>query len=237
MSPKMPSPTSTRTVVQTSTVETHEQAIHRLAGQARDTGVRVLVYPQTNEHFAESASHPGELHRVTMVSCDCSGFLRHRRCQHNAAVLDLYGNLPRLDPEPDPDGGGVALPAPTDDVVLSIVPSCPPLDQANRIACAAYPDRDRDRAARWELTSSLVGEDYFTAGGLTDRALECWARTRLGLPTLEIVCTSALCGGRGSFSQHPTDEVDRCTVCRGSGVVSVFNVTTMSKGEGPRRAA
>jgi len=28
---------------------------------------------------------------------------------HNAAVLDMYGNLPRLDLELDPDGGGAAL--------------------------------------------------------------------------------------------------------------------------------
>lgn len=104
------------------TVESREQAIHRLAAQARDKGIRVLVYPQTNEHFAESASHPGELHRVTMVSCDCRGWMRHGQCMHNAAVLDMYGNLPRLDPEPDPDGGGAALPLPVD-VVVSVAPA------------------------------------------------------------------------------------------------------------------
>lgn len=116
--------------------ETEAQALHRLAAQAREKGVRVLVYPYTNEHFAESASHPGELHRVTMVSCDCRGWMRHGRCTHNAAVLDMYGNLPPVEPdggpELGPDGGGQPSPVPhsatsvterSADIVVSIAPA------------------------------------------------------------------------------------------------------------------
>jgi len=146
---------------------------------------------------------------------------------HYAAVLEMYHSLPPIVADSGPDGGGVALPVPTaadDDVVISIVPARPLLDQANRAAIVAYLDSGRDGVDRWYLTSSLLGEDYFTAGGLTDRALEAWCRERLGLPSLEIVCTSALCGGRGSFSQHPTDDVDRCAVCRGTGVIPGHSV-------------
>ena len=204
--------------------ETEAQALHRLAAQAKVRGVKIIQNIVTNHHWATSASQPGRLHAVTLYSCDCAGFLRHARCMHYAAVLEMYHSLPAIvpvatEPDPTPDDGGEALPVPAADVVLSIVPARSPLDRANRTACAAYLDSARDRAARWELTSSLMGEDYFTTGGLTDRALAAWCRTRLGLPTLELVCTSALCGGRGSFSQHPTDDVDRCAVCRGAGVV------------------
>ena len=184
--------------------ETEAQALHRLAAQAKARRVKIIQNIVTNAHFAASASRAGTLHKVTLYSCDCAGFLRHARCMHYAAVLEMYHSLPPIvadtGPDSGPDGGGVTMAVPTatdDDVVLSIVPARSPLDQANRIACAAYLDSARDRAARWELTSALLGEDYFRAGGLTDRALECWARTRLGLPTLELVCTSALCGGRG----------------------------------------
>jgi len=74
--------------------ETHEEAIRRLARRAHERGLQVLVYPRTNEHYVASVSHPGTLHRVTMATCDCSGFLRHRRCVHHAAVLAMYGALP-----------------------------------------------------------------------------------------------------------------------------------------------
>jgi len=206
--------------------ESEDAALHRLAAQAKARGIKIIQNIVTNAHFATSASNRDKLHAVTLLSCDCAGFLRHSRCMHYAAILEMYHSLPAIVADTGPDSGGdgtgAALPVPTaadDDVVLSIVPARSPVDQANRTACAAYLDSDRDRAARWELTSALMGEDYFTAGGMIDRALECWARTRLGLPSLEIVCTSALCGGRGSFSQHPTDDVDRCAVCRGAGVI------------------
>lgn len=260
--------------------ETEAAALHRLAAQARDRGVKIVHNLVTNHHWATSVSRPGKLHAVTLLSCDCLGFVTHGRCTHHAAILDYYCSLPPIEPvatepDPGPDGGGAgaaplhvncgviedgaflrrgaalgilddrqqaalaeldrvamaALPVPSAtpvtveaDVVLSIVPARSPLDQANRTACAAYLDGDRDRAARWELTSSLMGENYFTACGLTDRALEAWCRTRLGLPTLENVCPSPMCGGRGSFGQQPDDQVERCGVCRGAGVIPGHSV-------------
>jgi len=226
--------------------ETEAQALHRLARQAKVRGIKIIQNIVTNAHFTTSSSRPGTLHKVTLYSCDCLGFVTHGRCTHFAAILEYYHSLPPIvadtGPDSGPDGGGVALPAPTamvdDDVVLSIVPARSPLDQGNRNACAAYLDSDRDRAARWDLTSALMGEDYFTAGGLTDRALEAWCRTRLGLPTLEVVCTSALCGGRGSFSQHPTDEGERCGACRGFGVIPGHSVNVAAfTGQEVRHAA
>jgi len=223
---------STATVVQTRTIETEAQALHRLAAQAKARGVKIIQNIVTNAHFATSASRPGTLHKVTLLSCDCLGFVTHGRCMHYAAILEYYCSLPPIVADTGPDGGGGALPVPQNahrerfeaDVVLSIVPARPALDPDNRASIVAYLDSGRDGVDRWHLTSSLLGEVYFTAGGLTDRALEAWCRTRLGLPTLEIVCTSALCGGRGSFSQHPTDDVDRCAVCRGSGVIPGHSV-------------
>jgi hypothetical protein len=82
------------------TPETRDEAMHRLAAQAQAKGVQLLVYVPSGEHFATSVSHPGELHRVTMLSCDCQGFQRHQRCMHHAALLAELGELPPLPPAP-----------------------------------------------------------------------------------------------------------------------------------------
>lgn len=102
---------STQTVERTSTVETEAAALHRLAAQAREKGVRIVQNLVTNAHFATSASRPGTLHKVTLYSCDCEGFLRHGRCMHLAAVLAMYHSLPRVEPEPTPDEGAGVVPA------------------------------------------------------------------------------------------------------------------------------
>ena len=208
-----------------NTVETHDQAVVRLAEQARGAGVRVLVYPQTNEHFAESASHPGELHRLTMVSCDCPGFLRHRRCRHNAALLALYGNLPPLDPEPEPDGGGAALPVPTEDVdvVLSVVPA-PSIDQHNAAVAARYLDGPRGQAETFALLSDLRGESYHRACGMTAAAIAGYCEAIAGEATPVLVCPSPSCGGRGYFQSHPEDDRVRCDTCNGRGIVPGHSV-------------
>ena len=129
---------STATVEQTSTVETEAQALHRLADQAKARGVKVIQNVVTNDHFATSVSRPGELHKVTLFSCDCPGFLKHSRCMHFAAVLAMYHSLPPIEapdtsgPDSGPDGGGAAAPVPTSatsvtkvpsDVVVSIAPA------------------------------------------------------------------------------------------------------------------
>ena len=94
-------------MVQTQrTPETHSAAIHRLAERAVDKGITIHCYPLTGEHFATSASTPGLLHRVTIVSCDCEGFIRHGRCTHHSALLAELGELPKESPCPRCDGTG-----------------------------------------------------------------------------------------------------------------------------------
>jgi hypothetical protein len=80
--------------------ESRDEAIVRLALEARRRGVR--VYRQATMWFATSRSRPGTLHRVTGYSCDCAAFARHQRCTHNSALLDFMGWLPTVTPEPDP---------------------------------------------------------------------------------------------------------------------------------------
>lgn len=99
--------------------ETEAQALHRLARQAHERGIKLIVNQVTNHHFCTSASNRDKLHAVTLYSCDCRGFVAHGRCMHLALVLEAYHSLPPI--EPAPDGGGAALPVPAEDVVVSIV--------------------------------------------------------------------------------------------------------------------
>lgn len=226
--------------------ETEAEALHRLAAQAHAKGVALIV-DEDNRHWATSASRPGEKHVVTFYSCDCVGFARHGRCHHYALVLEAYHSLPPIEPEPTP-GGGVAAPATLPailpdkcpegaDVVLSVVPAPSPLDRANRAAIVAYLDSGETRRDRWELVSALLGEDYFVACGMTDRALAAWCRDRVGLPSLERVCGSPMCAGAGSLAGHPTDDPSRCPVCRGTGVVPGHSVAVELVYGEVRRAA
>jgi len=117
--------------------ETEAAALHRLARQAHERGVKIIHNIVTNAHFATSASRPGTLHAVTLYSCDCAGFLRHARCMHYAAILEAYHSLPPIVADTGPDGGGVSLPVPAaadDDVVLSIVPARRPAVEGVRVA-------------------------------------------------------------------------------------------------------
>jgi hypothetical protein len=84
--------------------ETWEQAVNRLALQAQETGVKIFVHDLGTrvEFFATSVGRPGTLHRVTLFSCDCAGFVRHQRCSHVAALLAEVGELPPLPPTPTP---------------------------------------------------------------------------------------------------------------------------------------
>src|SRR4051812_18964062 len=84
--------------------ETWEQAVNRLALQAQETGIKVFCHDlgARVEVFATSVSRPGTLHRVTLLSCDCEGFVRHQRCSHVAALLAEVGELPPLPTPPTP---------------------------------------------------------------------------------------------------------------------------------------
>jgi hypothetical protein len=75
--------------------------------------VKIIQNIISNDHWATSVSQPGKLHKVTLYSCDCAGFLRHARYMHFAAILEMYASLPPIEtPDPGPDGAGTALPVP-----------------------------------------------------------------------------------------------------------------------------
>src|SRR5688500_12426798 len=50
--------------------------VHRLAAEARQRGIRILVEPISGAHFATSSRDPDVIYRVTAYSCTCPGFLR-----------------------------------------------------------------------------------------------------------------------------------------------------------------
>jgi len=85
----------------TMITETLDQARRRLAEKARVDGVRIVRDPIDGRHYATSTSRPGVLRYVTLLSCDCPGFVRHGRCRHHSALLLAYGQLP-----PDPSSPG-----------------------------------------------------------------------------------------------------------------------------------
>jgi hypothetical protein len=78
--------------------ETHEQALARLLGVARESGVK-LLHDDVGDYFATSVSEPTLLHRVSPDGCSCRGYLFHGRCRHLAALL---AHLGQLDPNPEP---------------------------------------------------------------------------------------------------------------------------------------
>ncbi len=88
------------TIATTTAPESREDALMRLATQARATGVRLYQDRHDGRFYASSRSQPGALHRVTGFSCTCQGFVRHSRCAHLAA---LHAALGWLNVEPDPE--------------------------------------------------------------------------------------------------------------------------------------
>lgn len=76
--------------------ESHDQRIHRLAREGRNRGLQILEYPAGNLTFCTSRSQPDRLHRVTLVSCDCLGFLHTGGCVHHALLLHHMNALPAL---------------------------------------------------------------------------------------------------------------------------------------------
>lgn len=83
--------------------ETAELAAHaRRASAARSEGMQLMRNRETGEHFATSKSHPGTLHRVTLLSCDCRGFARFQHCRHHSSLV--MAHLLQELGTPDPDG-------------------------------------------------------------------------------------------------------------------------------------
>ncbi len=83
---------TTRRIAQT-TVED----LHRLANQAEQKGVRILLTAD-GEHFATSSTSAVTLHRVSPEGCDCRGFLYWNRCSHHSLLLAELGLIPDVDP-------------------------------------------------------------------------------------------------------------------------------------------
>src|SRR4051794_15588843 len=98
--------------------ETRDEALRRLAAQARECCVRIFCHDLglAVEYYATSTSRPGTLHRITLVSCDCPGFIRHQRCTHHARLLDEVGELP-LAPIPTPAAAVASTPVATPEQV------------------------------------------------------------------------------------------------------------------------
>ncbi len=112
------------------------QDFWRLAAQAERNGIRILVEPISQDHFATSATDPTIVYRVTGLSCSCKGFMAWQRCQHHALLLAELGWLPDPEPEPDPSPAAPTLPVP------ALLP-CPDCDGTGRVTAFFGPDDDQ----------------------------------------------------------------------------------------------
>lgn len=74
------------------------------AVKARREGMQLFHDSRTNEYFATSKSQPGTMHRVTLFSCDCLGFVRHQHCRHHSSLVIAHLLQERDTPIPDPSG-------------------------------------------------------------------------------------------------------------------------------------
>ncbi len=81
--------------------QVERETLLRLADKAEREGARVLLTAD-GTHFATSRSNPTMLHRISVDSCDCRGFLVWNRCGHHALLLAHLGLIPDVDPEPEP---------------------------------------------------------------------------------------------------------------------------------------
>ena len=160
---------SPTTQTQSTPIESEAAALHRLVDVAKARGIKIIQNLVTNHHWATSASRPSTLHAVTLLSCDCLGFVTHGRCTHYAAILAYYCSLPPIVGETGPDGGGVALPVPAD-VVLSVVPAHRPVVEGTRVAYAGT------RPTGPPIGSCTPTRSSSTASG-TGSAIASWSLT------------------------------------------------------------
>ena len=101
------------TVVPTRRRPTTPADLHRLAGVARDRGIRHYQEATTGAWFATSATKPGAVYDVTGYSCTCEGFVYHGRCSHHSALLARLGWLPDVadvTPAPTPITAAATVP-------------------------------------------------------------------------------------------------------------------------------
>ena len=99
----------------------------RLAEEAEQRGIQILVEPISGEQFATSGSQANILYRLTGFSCTCKGFQHWQRCTHHSLLLAQLGWLPDPEPEPDP-----APPAPALTAAVT-TEACPDCDGTGRI--------------------------------------------------------------------------------------------------------
>lgn len=89
----------------TRTLDTAEIEAHATrAGKARREGVKLYRDNQTGAHYATSVSQPGRWHYVTLLSCDCVGFVNHGHCKHHSALVIAH-LLQDGGPDPETDAG------------------------------------------------------------------------------------------------------------------------------------
>lgn len=82
-----------------TTIEASELARHaERAAIYRREGGKLHRDNVTGAHYATSISTPGKWHAVTLLSCDCAGFVHHGHCKHNSAMI-LAHTLQELDPK------------------------------------------------------------------------------------------------------------------------------------------
>ncbi len=112
----------------------------RLAEEAEQRGIQILIEPVSGEHFATSGSKANVLYRLTGLSCTCKGFQRWQRCTHHSLLLAQLGWLP--DPEPDPVPPAPALtaavmtePCPDCDGTGQVIAFFGPEDEEGEIDC------------------------------------------------------------------------------------------------------
>ncbi len=112
----------------------------RLAEEAEQRGIRILVEPISGEHFATSGSKADILYRLTGFSCTCKGYMRWQRCTHHSLLLAQLGWLP--DPEPHPD------PAPPAPALTAAVTTerCPDCDGTGKVVAFYSADDEQGEA-------------------------------------------------------------------------------------------
>ncbi len=69
------------------------------AAKARRDGITLYRDRERGAYYASSASTPGYLHRVTLWSCDCRGFIVHGHCKHHGALAVAHLLQDGIDPD------------------------------------------------------------------------------------------------------------------------------------------
>ncbi len=90
------------TIATSTRPESREDALIRLADQARTSGVKFYQDRADGRFYASSRSRSGTYHRLTAWTCTCRGFAHHQRCTHLAALHAALGWVEREDPDPTP---------------------------------------------------------------------------------------------------------------------------------------